>query len=166
MAGLPIPDGSEVSSAFTGGCNPSQYRRRQKVYEFADVKTKKYLCMTRSKHNPLPPLVLDTIPLPPLDAPSYLVATSIRAMCSEKCHDDAPDRIDHQTHDSACRQRDHQPRQKVTVNEGELLNPEMRPTHAKTFLVDDLFYPLLMQSSNSIAKSSRNFTAPRPLSTG
>ena len=149
------PNGTLVSASFSGGCIKLATADAKKVFEFVDVGTKVFVYDT--KHTtPLPSLSLGTLPLPPVSATAYLVAdvdtgdvyaerqaglaqpvASITKLMSALVANEIVS-LD----------------KKVDVEEGELAYPQATAsTTEKSFYIDDLFYPLLMQSSSAIADS-------------
>ena len=149
------PDGTPVSASFSGGCIKLSTEDAAKVFAFADRGTKIFVYDSK-KTEPLPPLVLDPTPLPDITAPAYLVADidtgdvyaeqgaqgrrSIASVTKLMTALVANEVISLD--------------KKISVPEGGLFNPpDTGNATEKTFLVDDLFYPLLMQSSNLVANS-------------
>jgi D-alanyl-D-alanine carboxypeptidase len=150
------PDGTPTEATFSGGCIKLETEDAKKVFAFADVGTKVFVYDSKQAEE-LPTLSLDPASPPPeIHAPSYMVA-------------------DMDTGDVYAEQGEGEVRpiasvtklmtalvaneiisldKKVAVSEGSLVNPPLPQDYAtKTFLVNDLFYPLLMQSSNLIADS-------------
>ena len=157
------PDGTPVSASFSGGCIKMATEDAKQVFAFADVGTKVFV-YDATQSTSTTPLTLSTLPVPAISAQAYEVA-------------------DVDTGDVYAEQQAAVPRpiasitkimsalvaneiisldKKVTVEEGELANPRnVASTTPKTFYVDDLFYPLLMQSSNAIADSLAGYYGTR-----
>ncbi len=146
-------DGTLTSATFSGGCIKLDTVNAEKVFAFADVGTKVFVYDTKQTA-PLPTLSLARIPIPDIAAPSYLVA-------------------DIDTGDVYAEQNSQERRpiasvtklmtalvaneiisfdKKLSVPESSLFNPPIpERTAQKIFSVNDLFYPLLMHSSNGVA---------------
>lgn len=147
------PDGTPTPLTFSGGCIKLDTEDAAEVFAFADVGTKLFV------YDPKPsgaivPLQLTNVPLPRLDAASYLVADiSTGTVYAERDAQQsrpiasltklmtalvANETISFDKH--------------VSVPEGALTNPRNDAnTRTRSFVVGDLLYPLLMQSSNHVA---------------
>lgn len=146
-------DGTPVESSYSGGCIRLSTVDAGKVYAFAEKGTGIFVYDPVDTAS-MPTLVLSTMPAPPVSAASYLVA-------------------DIDTGDVYLEQNAEEPRpiasltklmtalvanetimfdDKITITRGELLYPgSATSTQKETFAVNDLFYPLLMESNNAVA---------------
>ncbi len=149
------PDGTPVSASFSGGCIKLQTDIAAKIFAFAEIGTKVFVYDAKQTP-PLPSLVLSSWARPNISAPTYLVA-------------DIDTRDVYAEHDARVQQTTGETTKLMTalvaneiisltkvvpIAEGELSNPpDPTQTSTKKFLVDDLFYPLLMHPGVVIADS-------------
>ncbi len=153
------PDGTPVASSFTGGCIKLNTDDAGKVFAFADIGTKVFV-YDNKQIIPPPQLTLENIPMPNIDAASYLVADiDTGDVYAEKdANVERPIASVTKLMTALTANEIIQLNMQVTMNEGGLSNPpNPASTTPKTFLVDDLFYPLLMQSSNAVAGSLASY---------
>lgn len=157
------PDGTPTSATFSGGCIRLETEDAEKVFAFADIGTKVFVYDSAVKEPP-PPLTLRASGGPAISASAYLLA-------------------DIDTGDVYAEQnaRALQPIASVTklmtalvaneiisfnkslaVPQGLLaVPPNPDDTLEKTFIVGDLFYPLLMQPGSGVADSLAAFYGRR-----
>jgi len=148
-------DGTPTAASFSGGCIKLKTDDAQKVFEFADMGTQVFV-YDNKQEKPLQTLTFVNIPKPTINAASFLVAdidtgdvyaerdaTVVRPIASVTKLMTALVANETISLDK-----------KVNVPEGVLFNPPVATsTEPRSFLVNDLFYPLLMQSSNGVAES-------------
>ncbi len=149
------PDGSRTAASFSGGCIKLETEDAERVFEFADVGTKVFVYDPPQK-DPPPPLTLQLPPPSNIAALSYLVADldTSDVYMEKDAGEVRPIASVTKLMTALVANEIISLDKKVTVEEGELFNPQREAsTTPKTFLVNDLFYPLLMQSSNAIANS-------------
>jgi D-alanyl-D-alanine carboxypeptidase/lipoprotein-anchoring transpeptidase ErfK/SrfK len=157
------PDGTPTAASFSGGCIKLTTEDAEKVFEFADKGTKVFVYDSKQT-TPLPPLVLDSVPNQPLDAKAYLVADidTGDVYAEQNAQEQRPIASVTKLMTALVANEIISLDKKVSVPEGTLFNPPNATTTAtKTFLVDDLFYPLLMQSSNGIADALASYYGRR-----
>ncbi|MES2014796.1 MAG: L,D-transpeptidase family protein [Patescibacteria group bacterium] len=153
------PDGTPVSASFSGGCIKVSTDDAEKIFAFADVGTKVFVYDTKQTET-LPSLTLKSTSPPPIAAPAYLVADIDTGDVFTEQHagDVRPIASVTKLMTALVANEIISLDKKVTVEEGYLVNPpNPASTAQKSFLVDDLFYPLLMQSSNAIADSLASY---------
>ena len=153
------PDGTPTSSTFSGGCIKLSTEDAKKVFEFVDIGTKVFVY--DAKGGPPPqPLAVDALSVPSIHAEAYLVADidtgdvyaeknaqSVRPIASVTKLMTALVANETISFDK-----------KVSVTEGSLFNPpDPSKIEKKTFLAEELVYPLLMQSSNGVADSLASY---------
>lgn len=152
-------DGTPVAATFSGGCIKLATEDAEKVFAFAEVGTKVFVYDSKKEVVPAP-LVLDALSLPPIGADAYLVADldtgdvyaeknaqerrSIASVTKLMTALVANETISFD--------------RKISVPQGTLVNPPNPiDTEEKTFLAEDLVYPLLMQSSNGVADAIASY---------
>ena len=149
------PDGTPVSATFSGGCIKLSTEDAKSVFAFADVGTKVFVYDSKQTMPPQP-LDIDRMLKPELNAAAYLVADIDTGDVYTEQNALKPYPVASVTklmtglvaNETISFDR------KVSVQEGGLFNPQdITNIVLKTFFVGDLFYPLLMQSSNPIAES-------------
>ncbi|MDO8518025.1 MAG: L,D-transpeptidase family protein [bacterium] len=149
------PDGTPVSASFSGGCIKLSTADAEQVFAFADIGTRVFAYDSK-QDAPLPPLVLTSTPTPHIDAHSYLVADIDTGdiYAEQNAQERRPIASVTKLMTALVANETISLDKKIAVQEGELANPQdMTNTIPKTFLVGDLFYPLLMQSNNAVADS-------------
>lgn len=157
------PDGTPTSSTFSGGCIKLSTEDAKKVFEFADVGTKIFVYDSKLE-DPPPTLALDSIPLPTIDANAYLVADidTGDVYAEKNAGSIVPIASVTKLVTSLVANETISLDKKISVREGTLVNPPVEAsTTQKTFYVNDLFYPLLMQSSNGIAEALSSYYGSR-----
>ena len=147
------PNGTPTSASFSGGCIKLATADAKEVFAFADKGTGIFV-YDKKETVPKSAVVLTDLPIPPVSAGSYLIA-------------------DIDTGDVYLERRAKEPRpiasvtklmtalvanevvsfdKNVSVARGVLLHPKNpNDTARETFLIGDLFYPLLMESNNAVA---------------
>jgi D-alanyl-D-alanine endopeptidase (penicillin-binding protein 7) len=152
------PDGTPTSASFSGGCIKLETGDAQQVFEFVDVGTKVFVY--DSKENNLPSLVLAPRPIPPVSGAAYLIADidTGDVLAEQNATEVRPIASITKLMTSLVANEIISLDKKVSVSEGHLFNPpNLENNTRRTFLVDDLFYPLLMQSSNGIAEALASY---------
>lgn len=153
------PDGTPTAASFSGGCIKLRTDDAQAVFEFAELGVPVFVY--DNKHETLPPkLLLGKVPKPPVEAASYLIADidtgDIYAERDSKIQRPIASVTKLMT--ALVANETISLDKKVSVPEGVLYNPpRATSTDPRTFLVNDLFYPLLMQSSNGVAESLADY---------
>jgi D-alanyl-D-alanine carboxypeptidase len=153
------PDGTPTAATFSGGCIKLETEDAKKVFAFADVGTKVFV-YDATKAEPPPTLSLQPMPVPHINAPSFLVADIDTGDVYAEAGQGEPRPIASVTKLMTALVANEVISfdKKVSVSEGGLVNPPiLEATTTKTFLVGDLLYPLLMQSSNLIADSLASY---------
>ncbi len=153
------PDGTPVSASFSGGCIKLLTEDAKEIYDFASIGTKVFVY--DAKPGPKPePLALERTSLPTINAHAYLVADIDTGDVYAERNANVVRPIASVTklmtalvaNETISFER------KVSVTEGSLFNPpDPEKTARKTFVAEDLVFPLLMQSSNGVADSLANY---------
>jgi D-alanyl-D-alanine endopeptidase (penicillin-binding protein 7) len=152
-------DGTPTPFTFSGGCIKLETDDAEKVFAFADVGTKLFV-YDPPEQKPVSPLGLGSLPVPRIHAEGYLVADmdtgdvyteagprTIRPIASLTKLMTALVANETISFDK-----------RLTVFEGYLTNPRKPDDHTpKQFVVGDLLYPLLMQSSNHVADTLASY---------
>ena len=153
------PDGTPTASSFSGGCIKLNTEDAEKVFVFADTGTKVFVYDSKQA-TPPPPLVLDLLSAPEVGAQAYLVADidTGDVYVEEHAQEERPIASITKLMTALVANEIISLDKKVTVPEGALYNPpRVENTSPRTFLVDALFYPLLMQSSNGTAEALASY---------
>lgn len=152
------PDGTPTSATFSGGCIKLETEDAQKVFAFADVGTKVFVYDSKIK-TPPPTLILRPVPLPEISAPTYLVADidTGDVYTEQDAQSQKPILSVTKLMTSLVANETISLDKKVTVPEGALTYPPSPTSTPKTFLVDTLFYPLLMHSSDGVAQALADY---------
>lgn len=153
------PDGSPTSASFSGGCIKLSTSDAQKVFAFADVKTKVFVYDSKNTTS-LPPLSLASATIPEVEAPAYLIADidTGDVYAEQNAQEKRPIASVTKLMTALVANEVISLNNAVTVNEGSLYNPPKEENkNQKVFLVNDLFYPLLMQSSNGVADALASY---------
>ena len=149
------PNGTPVSASFSGGCIKLATADAKEVFAFADVGTKVFVY--DAKHaTPPATLSLGTTPKPTVSAPAYLVADvdTGDVYAESEARVQRPIASITKLMSALVANEVISLDKKVDVEEGELADPQnTASTTLKTFYIDDLLYPLLMQSNTAIADS-------------
>lgn len=155
------PDGTPTSATFSGGCIKLEDEYAEKVFAFADLNTPVFV-YDPPKTSDLPPLPLSP-PAPRVTADSYLVADidtrEVYAERNAKALYPAASATTFMT--ALVANETISLNKKVTVPEGVLFTPQASSTEEKTFFVNDLFYPLLMQTNTSVADALASYYSKR-----
>lgn len=151
------PDGTPVSASFSGGCIKLHTADAEKVFAFSDVGTKVFVYDNKVT-TPPPPLSLLNSP-PRVGALAYVVADvdTGDVYAEQDAQKARPVASATKLMTALVANEIISLDKKVAVDDGELMNPPTESLRSKTFLVDDLFYPLLMQSSAPIADSLASY---------
>lgn len=152
------PDGTPTSASFSGGCIKLTTDDAQRVFEFADIGTKVFV-YDNKQTEPLDPLTMQSNP-PAVEAQAYLVADidTGDVYAEYNAQDVRPIASITKLMTALVANETISLDKKVQVIEGALSNPpQPASTTKQTFLVNDLFYPLLMQSSNLVADSLASY---------
>lgn len=153
------PDGTLTSATFSGGCIKLDTMNAENVFAFADMGTKVFVYDSKQTEPPLP-LVLDPLPKPYIGAAAYLVADidTGDVYAEQGAQEQRPIASVTKLMTALVANEIISLDKKVTVPESALFNPpDTVTTTQKTFLVNDLFYPLLMQSSNGVADALASY---------
>lgn len=147
------PDGTPTPETFSGGCIKLETEEAAKVFAFADIGTKLFVYDPPTV-DAIAPLALATLPPPRVGARAYLVADIDTGDVYAERAADAVRPIASVTKlmTALVANETISFDKKIRVPEGALTNPR-DPTNTRTrqFVVGDLLYPLLMQSSNHVA---------------
>ncbi len=157
------PDGTPVSASFSGGCIKLSTEDAQKVFEFATVGTKVFVYDATAAPKQ-EPLSLNVASQPALGASAYLIADldTGDVYAEHDAQVQRPIASVTKLMTALVANETISLTKTVTVPEGALQNPpEPASSTPKSFLVDDLFYPLLMQSSNMVADSLASYYGKR-----
>lgn len=149
------PDGTPTASTFSGGCINVSTEDAAKVYAFADVGTKMFVYDPSGKHVTVP-LELEPAPAPIVSAGAYIVADidTGDVYAEHSAQRQYPSSSATKLMTALVANETISFDKKISIAEGELLNPPVESeTKQKSFLVGDLFYPLLMQSSDGVANA-------------
>lgn len=152
-------DGTPTAASFSGGCIKLLTEDARKVFEFADLNTKVFV-YDNKQATPPPTLSFVNIPKPSIDAAAFLVADIDTGDVYAERNAGTQRSIASVTKlmTALVANETISLDKKVTVPEGALYNPPIATSTApKAFLVNDLFYPLLMQSSNGVAESLADY---------
>jgi D-alanyl-D-alanine carboxypeptidase len=157
------PNGTPVSSQFSGGCIRLSTADAAQVFAFASVGTKLFVYDPK-KTPPPPPLVFDTIPAPKIEAHAYLVADidTGDVYMEKDAQVTRPMASTTKLMTALVANEVISFDKKIAIPEGILLSPQnATDTTPVTFLVNDLFYPLLMQSNDTVAEALARFIGRR-----
>lgn len=145
------PDGTPVASTFSGGCIRLSTDDAKKVFEFADKKTGIFVYDKREVAD-LPSLFLP-LTQPEVDAPSYLVADiDTGEVYAEKDAElEYPIASITKLMTGLVANEIINLEQQVPVEKAQLTTPPTEDTTTIKFLVGDLFYPLLLESNDTVA---------------
>jgi D-alanyl-D-alanine carboxypeptidase len=153
------PDGTPTASSYSGGCIKLLTPDAQEVFAFASVGTDVFVYDTKEKSD-LPPLTLAKTPLPTLSAETYLVADieTGDVYAEKNAQLTRPIASITKLMTALVANESISLYRELNVAEGGLVNPPAyENTTPKTFVVGDLLYPLLMQSSNLVAQSIASY---------
>ncbi len=153
------PDGTPTAASFSGGCIKLKTDDAQKVFEFADLNTQVFV-YDNKQDTPLKTLTFVNIPKPTIDAGAFLVADidTGDVYAERNASEVRPIASVTKLMTALVANETISLDKKVAVPEGVLYNPPVASsTTEKSFLVNDLFYPLLMQSSNGVAESLASY---------
>lgn len=149
------PDGTPTAASFSGGCIKLRTDDAQAVFEFAELGIPVFV-YDNKQETPPPKLLLGKVPKPPVEAVSYLIADIDTGDIYAEREAKTPRPIASITKlmTALVANETISLDKKVSVAEGALFNPPRATSTApKAFLINDLFYPLLMQSGNGVADS-------------
>jgi hypothetical protein len=153
------PDGTPTSATFSGGCIKLSTEDSQNVFEFADIDTGVFVHDSKESAD-LSPLVIDLSSKPSIEAESYLIADvdTGHVYLEHNAEEKRPIASVTKLMTALVANEVISFDKKVPVPEGGLYNPpHIENETPRAFLVGDLFYPLLMQSSNLVADSLAAF---------
>lgn len=149
-------DGHAVDPNFSGGCIRLSTSDAEKVYGFISLGTKLFVYDAPLRAAPTRSLVLSSVSAPSVSAGSYLVADADTGDVFLERNAANPRPIASVTKlmTALVANETIMSYKKLTVARSELLHTGGGASAAwETFLVGDLFYPLLMESSNVVANS-------------
>jgi D-alanyl-D-alanine carboxypeptidase/lipoprotein-anchoring transpeptidase ErfK/SrfK len=149
------PDGSPTSANFSGGCIKLHTEDAVQVFNFANLGTQVFV-YDKKNMSEVPPLSLSPISIPSLSAQAYLVADidTGDVYLEKNAQEVRPIASITKLMTALVANESISLYREIPVAEGGLSNPpQLENTTEKIFVVGDLFYPLLMQSSNLVAES-------------
>ncbi|MDO8481864.1 MAG: L,D-transpeptidase family protein [bacterium] len=147
------PDGTPVSASFTGGCIKLSTEDAASVFAFADKGTGVFV-YDNKKTSVETSVILGSLAAPRISAASYLVADVDTGDVFLERNAEVPQPIESVTKLMTALVANEIVSfdKKISVAKGKLTHPENADdTVPETFLVGDLFYPLLMESNNTVA---------------
>jgi hypothetical protein len=147
------PDGTPTSAGFSGGCIKLETEDAEKVFAFADLGTQVFVYDNKQEVDKQS-LSLGTIRAPWVSAQSYIVADIDTGDVYLEQNAGLPQPIASVTKlvTALVANETISFDKELGVSEGLLTHPQNpTDTKSKKFLVNDLFYPLLMESNNEIA---------------
>lgn len=157
------PDGSPTSSTFSGGCIRLETADAEKVFAFADVGTKVFVYDSPQAEPPAP-LEVEAPQAPLVSADSYLIADidTGDVYAEENATEVRPISSATKLMTALVANEIISFNKSLAVPQGALVNPPNdEDTTEKTFLVGDLFYPLLMQEGDGIADALAGYYGRR-----
>ncbi len=157
------PDGTPTPMTFSGGCIKLETTDAEAVFAFAEVGTKVFVYDAKQEQLSTLSLILTT-PFPEINAVSYLVADidTGDVYAEQAAGETRPIASTTKLMTALVANEVISFDKKVSVVEGDLVTPPISDAITpKTFLVGDLFYPLLMQSSNVVADSLAAYYSKR-----
>ena len=146
------PDGTPVSASFSGGCIKLSTEDARKVFAFASIGTPVFVYDSKGSEN-LPPLSLEGA-RPDVSSDAYLIADidTGDVYAEKNASKERPAASLTKLMTALVANETISLDKTITLSRGALKNPsDPTDTATKTFLVNDLFYPLLMQSSDPVA---------------
>jgi D-alanyl-D-alanine carboxypeptidase len=152
-------DGTPVASTYSGGCIRLNTSDAKQVYDFADTHTGLFVYdpHTNTSASSIP---LGNVPAPMISAQSYLVADvdSGDVYLEHNAQTPLPIASISKLITALVANETISFDKKISVNEGYVL-PKANPNNKrpKKFLVGDLLYPLLMESSNGVAEALADY---------
>lgn len=152
------PDGTPTASTFSGGCIKLSTIDSQKVFQFADIGTKVFVYDARELELPTP-LTLEAVH-PYVRADAYLVADldTGHVYAEKEANSLRPISSITKLMTALVANEIISFEKKLAVSRGSLLNPpDGASLDEEIFVIGDLFYPLLMQSSDGVADSLANY---------
>ncbi len=147
------PNGTPVAATFSGGCIKLATSDAKKIYDFATIGTQLFVYDPK-RDTTLPSFTAFDAQLPEVAGASYLVADiDTGTVYAEKgANDLRPIASITKLMTALVANEAISLEHSISVPSGALKNPPSKESVPKTFLVNDLFYPLLMQSSNGVAE--------------
>jgi hypothetical protein len=152
------PDGTPVSASFSGGCIKLSTADAQSVFNFADLGTK-VLVVDSPETVEKAPLAFD-VGVPEIRAESYLVADLDTGHVYAEKNATTPHTIGPMTGLMTALVANEviSFEKKLQVERVDLLHPpQENATGRELFVIGDLYYPLLMQSSQGIAHALADY---------
>jgi serine-type D-Ala-D-Ala carboxypeptidase (penicillin-binding protein 5/6) len=151
-------DGTEVASAYSGGCIRLSTVDAEKVFDFAKKGTGIFVYDPSQAIEP-PSLVLSTYAAPAISADSYLVADADTGdvFLEKNAGETKPIASVTKLMTALVANETIMFNNKITITREELLHREGAPSKKETFVVGDLLYPLLMESNNAVADRLAGF---------
>lgn len=149
------PDGTPVASTFSGGCIRLSTPDAEKVYQFAEKGTGVYVYDPGTR-TPKAGLALGLAIMPRVTAESFLVADvdTGDVYLEHNAHQVLPIASITKLMTALVGNEMISLERYIAVPEGEIVHPKVpEDTKMRSFLVGNLFYPLLMESNNQIADS-------------
>ncbi len=149
------PDGTLTSATFSGGCIKLSTEDAKEIFNFAEIGTKVFVYDPKTRAD-LPTLNLGKKDLPAITTSSYLIADidTGDVYAEQDAQVVRPIASITKLMTALVANETISFNKKIEVSRGGLENPpDTESSLKKIFVVGDLFYPLLMQSSNSVADS-------------
>ncbi len=154
------PDGTPTSASFSGGCIKLGTADAQKVFEFVGVGTKVFVFDSKHETPKIPLILAEQKGSPYVSAQAYLVADidTGDVLLEKNAQEVRPIASITKLMTALVTNETISFDKKIYVSEGSIVHPpNVSNTEEKTFVVGDLLYPLLMQSSNSVADSLSSY---------
>jgi lipoprotein-anchoring transpeptidase ErfK/SrfK len=153
------PDGTPTPFTFSGGCIKLDTANAKHIYDFAEVGTPVFVYDTK-EDTPPPSLTLAPATAPQVAADAWLVADIDTGDVFAEHNADAPESPASATTLMAALVANETISldKKVQISEGALSDPpDQTSSTVKTFLVDDLFYPLLLQPNDLVTSALTSY---------
>lgn len=150
--------GTPVASTYSGGCIRLSTADAKEVFDFVEKGIRIFVYDPIRTH--ASSLVLSTLPSPLVSATSYLVADidTGDVFLEQGAQDVRPIASVTKLMTALVANETIMYNKKIVVTRGELLHTEGAPsTRKESFVVGDLFYPLLMESNNAVADRLANY---------
>lgn len=157
------PDGTPTPFTFSGGCIKLETENAEKVFRFADVGTQVFVYDSKQT-TPPPSLLLSGSQPPFVKAASWLVADLDTGDVFAEHNAQLIENPEYANilMSTLVANETISLDKKISVPEGVLTSPpDNSNTLPKTFLVNDLFYPLLLQANSTILDALASYNGRR-----
>lgn len=154
------PDGTPTSTSFSGGCIKLNTENAKKVFEFVDVGTKVFVFDSKQTIPKKPLTISEPKKAPYLSAQAYLVADidTGDVLLEKNAQEIRPIASITKLMTALVTNETISFDKNIYVTQGAITHPaNFEDTEEKIFVVGDLLYPLLMQSSNSVADTLSSY---------